>query len=427
MEEIHFTLKSNKQIEYNDEVYHQRIFELEHYIYNFSIQPKVKYWRFGIRLSETKDIKFFHPSGRYNSPAPQNTLEDIHLGVGDWDGKVWSNSNRLHLAQYYLRDYNTELNLCDTYVENSTVEWVVRFDNARNVLVMSHNSGSCSYDTELSVKEGYKYFKVFAWADEVQYEIDCTITVSDFLENQSKSSLENNNYWFLKLSPESWRVEDLRTGQNIPFATHKSVSESPDPVGPQKRPEYDLYLKVQKNDKIIGYAYKNYNAVVCLFEVTDPAHVDSRQGEIISIMISYIFEPKIPLSLFRDKITFENELNEFSDIRLIEITKEIYDSIIDIKPPPPVPEIKTDPDIKSRLHSDTFNLEEADVLNYDLIAQNLFTILTDEDTNPPLNIGIIAPWGRGKTSLMKRLKKKFDDVRESELSKGDRETKKFQN
>ncbi len=78
--------------------------------------------------------------------------------------------------------------------------------------------------------------------------------------------------------------------------------------------------------------------------------------------------------------------------------------------------MKAEPDIKSRLHSDTFDLDEADVLNYDLIAENLFTILTNKDTNPPLNIGIIAPWGRGKTSLMKRIKKRFDEKRSNDFA-----------
>lgn len=424
MEQIQLTLKSNETIEYNDKVYDSRVFKLEHYIYNFSIQPKARYWRFGIRLSKTEDIKFLHPNGRYKNPAPQDTLEDVHLGVGDHEkARGWRNPNRLHLAEYYLNP-EPEINTCDAYVENSRVEWSIRFDNARNVLVSTHRSEGCSYEAELPVKEGYKYFKVFAWADEVPYEIDCTITVSDIFENQNESSLENNNYWFLKLSPESWRIEDLRTGQNIPFSTYKSVSESPDPVGPTQRPEYELYKKIQKGDKMIGYAYKNYNAVVCLFEVTSPAHVDTGQGEIINITISHLFEPKIPLSLFRDKITFEDELNEFSEIRLIEINKEIYKVILDINPLIK-PKTKTDPDIKSRLHSDTFNLDVQDVLNYDLIAKNLFQILKNEETTPPLNIGILAPWGRGKTSLMKRLKQNFDDARKDELSKQERETKKI--
>lgn len=69
----------------------------------------------------------------------------------------------------------------------------------------------------------------------------------------------------------------------------------------------------------------------------------------------------------------------------------------------------TEPLIKSRLHSDTTDFGESDVLNYDLIAENLFSILKDKSTKPPLNIGILAPWGRGKTNLMKRIKAKFDD------------------
>ncbi|MGN6801270.1 MAG: KAP family P-loop NTPase fold protein, partial [Ginsengibacter sp.] len=78
---------------------------------------------------------------------------------------------------------------------------------------------------------------------------------------------------------------------------------------------------------------------------------------------------------------------------------------------------KDRPEIVSRLHSDIHSLKETDVLNYDLIAENLFTILADDHTSPPLNIGIIAPWGRGKTSLMRRLQSKFDSAREDLQSK----------
>lgn len=76
----------------------------------------------------------------------------------------------------------------------------------------------------------------------------------------------------------------------------------------------------------------------------------------------------------------------------------------------------SNPDIKSRLHSDTFTITEADVLHYDIIAENIFSILTADETNPPLNIAVMAPWGRGKTSLMRRLKDKFDKQREKILS-----------
>jgi hypothetical protein len=118
MEEIQITLQSGKTIRYNDEVY-PRVFELAHYIYNFSVQPKVKFWRFGIRLSSTKEIDFYHPSGRYKNPAPVNVLEDVHLGVGDWESEIWSNSNKLHLAQYHLKEYPTEFGACDSYIEKS--------------------------------------------------------------------------------------------------------------------------------------------------------------------------------------------------------------------------------------------------------------------------------------------------------------------
>lgn len=85
------------------------------------------------------------------------------------------------------------------------------------------------------------------------------------------------------------------------------------------------------------------------------------------------------------------------------------------------------PILTNRLHSDDYNLDEADVLGYDLHASNLFNILTDQQTNPPLNIGILAPWGRGKTSLMRKVEALFRKQRlaksKSDIGKDSTETK----
>jgi len=73
-------------------------------------------------------------------------------------------------------------------------------------------------------------------------------------------------------------------------------------------------------------------------------------------------------------------------------------------------------ELKSRLHSDEFSVEDDDILGYDLHAHNLFNIMTDKQTNPPLNIGILAPWGRGKTSLMRKVEAMFIKERKTKIS-----------
>jgi hypothetical protein len=64
-------------------------------------------------------------------------------------------------------------------------------------------------------------------------------------------------------------------------------------------------------------------------------------------------------------------------------------------------------ELENRLLSDEYNIDGEDVLGYDLHAYNLFHIMKDKQTNPPLNIGILAPWGRGKTSLMHKIENLF--------------------
>ena len=59
-----------------------------------------------------------------------------------------------------------------------------------------------------------------------------------------------------------------------------------------------------------------------------------------------------------------------------------------------------------KLHSDVH--ADQDLLNYESYAQTLFNFIKSKDTQSPLTIGIYAPWGMGKTSLMHSLQTKLD-------------------
>lgn len=54
---------------------------------------------------------------------------------------------------------------------------------------------------------------------------------------------------------------------------------------------------------------------------------------------------------------------------------------------------------KTYLHSDRWTLD--DQLNYSIYAGAIAEFILHPDTKPPLAIGILAPWGQGKTTLMK--------------------------
>jgi hypothetical protein len=57
--------------------------------------------------------------------------------------------------------------------------------------------------------------------------------------------------------------------------------------------------------------------------------------------------------------------------------------------------------VKAYLHSDKWTLD--DQLNYSLYADAIAEFIFHSDTRPPLAIGVLAPWGQGKTTLMKMI------------------------
>ena len=60
----------------------------------------------------------------------------------------------------------------------------------------------------------------------------------------------------------------------------------------------------------------------------------------------------------------------------------------------------------SHLSTDKWTLE--DTLGYGLIAHAIYTFLMHDETKRPLGVSIQAPWGGGKTSIMRILQNKFD-------------------
>ncbi len=68
------------------------------------------------------------------------------------------------------------------------------------------------------------------------------------------------------------------------------------------------------------------------------------------------------------------------------------------------------PKVDSDLWSDV------DRLGYEAYARTIASLITHKETKPPLTIGIKAPWGAGKTTLMKRVQHLLDGY--AELSEG---------
>jgi predicted KAP-like P-loop ATPase len=58
---------------------------------------------------------------------------------------------------------------------------------------------------------------------------------------------------------------------------------------------------------------------------------------------------------------------------------------------------------------------DEDRLDFDPYAQTLADMVADPDTGTPLTIGVFGGWGRGKTSLMRMVRRRLEATGESEL------------
>jgi len=70
------------------------------------------------------------------------------------------------------------------------------------------------------------------------------------------------------------------------------------------------------------------------------------------------------------------------------------------------PSLEESVGVKAYLHSDKWTLD--DQLNYSLYAGAIAEFILHTDTKPPLAIGVLAPWGQGKTTLMKLIQNQLE-------------------
>lgn len=67
------------------------------------------------------------------------------------------------------------------------------------------------------------------------------------------------------------------------------------------------------------------------------------------------------------------------------------------------------------IHADSY--AEKDLLNYKTYAEVIAAFLLSDLTKPPLTIGILAPWGKGKTTLMRFIEEKLKGYKKPEDDK----------
>jgi hypothetical protein len=172
-----YNFKNTGEKELNDVVYPGPSFELLYHSYTFTITPKTSFWRFGIRLSTNKVVEF-NQAGRYiNAQYP-----DLQIVVGDRPNGQWINPNKIELGNYhYYKGYEKEnpFDVCHTYVKLAQVTLQLTYNPEDYSFTISYAADGCpGFEKKLLVYD-YRYFKVFAWADFIDFDLDCTFSITD--------------------------------------------------------------------------------------------------------------------------------------------------------------------------------------------------------------------------------------------------------
>lgn len=388
--------KNTGDLELND-VIHEEVFDLAGADYSFTIQAKSNSWRLGIRLFTSKEIPFSSSARHINEGNV-----DIQLAVGTWykPENYWENPNRIELGQYNIESIDHVIDRFDDYKDLSKVEFSIGRDG-RDILNVVYKTDKHRASKNIPLPSEHRYFKIFAWADKKDFEINCTVRVKvkGAPKNLTVKPIKpSNKYWFLKLSPDSWSVANLIEGAETWFGTYL-------PKTGEKRPEYDLFSSVKAGDYALGYAVTNYDAVVCLFKVTQAAHSDQAKGEIISLVVERQISPPIHNTKFREIIDFTNHLGIDSQLRLFPLPPTTFDQILESGKG----FNKQREYILPTYSTEGNHVDTEDQLQFTNDIESFATVISLREIKPPLAIGLFGNWGSGKSFFMDKLEHQIQE------------------
>ena len=165
-----------------NDVIGEPLFDLNSYDFKFSVLPKTKYWRFGIRLSKSPEI-IFSKTNRHGNTC----FIDIHLGAGLPEKNEWKGAETLHFVQYHIPNLDHVISTCDKYLVQSMISFRIAYKSEKESLFLSYETSNCEqFHIEIKLS-GFVFFKIFAWADNIAFELTCDWVVQ---KRQQKSNDE---------------------------------------------------------------------------------------------------------------------------------------------------------------------------------------------------------------------------------------------
>jgi hypothetical protein len=137
--------------------------------YHFTFYPKCDYWRIGARFTHDSRGTHMPISGRYND----GDVAHLEICAGEAPDKKWRYPNLLQLQQYHFSNLRPTLHGKDNYVPRSPVTLVMRSIDDTMMEVTYSNECFGSF-TEKIDRRFLRHFQVYAWADNLDFEVEYT-------------------------------------------------------------------------------------------------------------------------------------------------------------------------------------------------------------------------------------------------------------
>jgi hypothetical protein len=405
MPEDKFLLRNRGGFEFNDTSY-DRVFDLTDSNYKITLKPKGTSWRFGVRFGRTADIPFYHPSGRYNNPDFPNI--ELVVGVRNNLTGLWTEPNRLELGSYFIPDLDDPLlNRWEHYEPTSQVALYLIFNHLSSELTVAYHVSDKLISEKRITLPGFKYFKVFAWADYTDYEIDTVIqwtpkgTRTSTVQSTTTVNVTSSTepvlpaYGIMKIRRFGINQQQFKPGFNGVFWW--PIEDDLDVV---KESDYSKMIK--KSDKIIGFMDgEDVDSAIALLEIAKLEKNELSGKYSLEFVVFDAFDPYIKLESFVNEVDqgfLKDELRFFDPLSLDQFLK-----ILNAKPKG-----------ITRSHFLPYFIAEGnhkkteDQLEFNNDIESIASVMALKAVEPPLAIGLFGKWGSGKSFFMEKLAEQID-------------------
>jgi hypothetical protein len=210
------------------------------------------------------------------------------------------------------------------------------------------------------------------------------------------------NYWWINANPNKWKVEDFKIGDIQTYSLYGSKGV--------KRRLAKNFSSVKKGEKGVVFQSAPARQVMAEIEIVKGIEDEINLNETIEFKITQHF-PK-PISwetLDSDPLFDKLQSRKYKNLgSLFKVTEGEYKRIIELSQTSNNNKLLQ---TQTQLISDVW--AEKDKLGYEKYAKTIYEIIKDEKSQPPLTIAIIAPWGHGKTTMMKYVERHFNRTEEN--------------